>query len=91
LATTEVTEAPTHQTIEFAEETKEIPPLDPVAVKPTKKKGSDPKKQAQISYKKNARLFTNENQKLNIDTDAINELFNYGGEHGQIMMTEDEE
>lgn len=32
------------------------------------------------------------NQKsLNIDTDAINELFNYGGEKGQIMMSEDEE
>ena len=29
--------------------------------------------------------------KLNIDTDAINELFNYGGEKGQIMMSEDEE
>lgn len=29
--------------------------------------------------------------KLNIDTDAINELFNYGGEQGKIMMSEDEE
>ena len=28
---------------------------------------------------------------MNIDTEAINELFNYGGEKGQIMMTEDEE
>ena len=49
------------------------------------------KKQAVISYKKNAKLFTNANAKLNIDTEAINELFNYGGEKGQIMMTEDEE
>lgn len=44
-----------------------------------------------ISYKKNAKLFTNSNIKLNIDTEAINELFNYGGEKGQIMMSEDEE
>jgi len=29
--------------------------------------------------------------KLNIDTDAINELFTYGGEKGVIKMTEDEE
>jgi hypothetical protein len=37
-------------------------------------------------------LFLSNNQKsLNIDTDAINELFNYGGEKGQIMMSEDEE
>ena len=37
-------------------------------------------------------LFLGGNQKLlNIDTDAINELFNYGGEKGQIMMSEDEE
>jgi hypothetical protein len=36
--------------------------------------------------------FLMNNQKsLNIDTDAINELFNYGGEKGQIMMSEDEE
>jgi hypothetical protein len=28
---------------------------------------------------------------LNIDTDAINELFTYGGEHGQVKMSEDEE
>lgn len=38
------------------------------------------KKQAVISYQKRGKLFTNANQKLNIDTDAINELFNYGGE-----------
>jgi hypothetical protein len=44
-----------------------------------------------ISYEKKAKLFTNANMKLNIDTDAINELFNYGGEQGKIMMTEDEE
>ena len=37
-------------------------------------------------------LFLSNNQKsLNIDTDAINELFNFGGEKGQIMMSEDEE
>ena len=28
---------------------------------------------------------------MNIDTDAINELFTYGGEQGKIKMTEDEE
>jgi hypothetical protein len=49
------------------------------------------KKQAVISYQKQAKLFTNANQKLNIDTEAINELFNYGGEQGKIMMSEDEE
>ena len=51
---------------------------------------SRPKK-AVISFQKQAKLFTNANLKLNIDTDAINELFNYGGEKGQIMMSEDEE
>jgi len=44
-----------------------------------------------IAYQKKAKLFTNANLKLNIDTEAINELFNYGGEKGQIMMSEDEE
>ncbi len=55
---------------------------------PGKNKG---KSSAVISYQKNSKLFTNANLKLNIDTDAINELFNYGGEKGQIMMSEDEE
>lgn len=53
--------------------------------------GKNKKSSAVISYQKNSKLFTNANLKLNIDTDAINELFNYGGEKGQIMMSEDEE
>ena len=48
-------------------------------------------KKAVISFQQKAKLFTNANQKLNIDTDAINELFTYGGEQGKIKMTEDEE
>jgi|LauGreDrversion4_2_1035121.scaffolds.fasta_scaffold07395_6 hypothetical protein len=40
------------------------------------------KQQAVISYQKKAKLFTNANLKLNIDTDAINELFTFGGEKG---------
>lgn len=48
---------------------------------------------ASVNQKKMVKpLFLGGNQKLlNIDTDAINELFNYGGEKGQIMMSEDEE
>jgi hypothetical protein len=33
----------------------------------------------------------NTNAKLNIDTEAINELYTYGGEKGEIKMTADEE
>lgn len=52
-------------------------------VNPTfSQKKSTKKQSAVISYQKKAKLFTNANQKLNIDTDAINELFNYGGEKG---------
>ena len=55
------------------------------------KASRQPKKKAVISFQKNAKLFTNTNNKLNLDTDAINELFTYGGEHGQAKISEDEE
>lgn len=50
-----------------------------------------PSKKAVISFQRNDKIFTNANLKLNIDTDAINELFTYGGEQGQVKMSEDEE
>ena len=46
-------------------------------------------KKAVISMQK--KIFTNANSKLNIDTEAINELFTYGGEKGEVKMTTDEE
>lgn len=46
---------------------------------------------AVISFKKTNKLFTNSNNKLNIDTEAINELFTYGGEKGDKVWMEGEE
>ena len=59
----------------------------------TQKKSGAGKSAIMMNQKKGIKpLFAGGNQKLlNIDTDAINELFNYGGEKGQIMMSEDEE
>ena len=46
---------------------------------------------AVISFKKTNKLFSNTNAKLNIDTEAINELFTYGGEKGDKVWLEGEE
>ena len=46
-------------------------------------------KRANITINQRSKLFSNTNLTLNIDTEAINSQFNFGGEKGQLMRTEE--